>query len=59
MRWIDDVKSATGLSVYDFKQLVQERKNWCSLVGNVVKKRKRTNVESKMATAIHSFKNVA
>ena len=44
MRWMDDIKSVTGLSVNDISQLVKDRKKWNSLVNNIVKKRKRTNI---------------
>ena len=44
MRWMDDIKSVTGVSVHDFSQLVKDRKKWNSLVNNMVKKRKRTNI---------------
>jgi hypothetical protein len=44
MRWMDDIKSVTGLSVNDLNQLVKDRKKWHSVVNNIVKKRKRTNV---------------
>jgi hypothetical protein len=60
MRWMDDIKSATGLSVNDLNQLVEDRKTWNLLVNNIVKKRKRTNVYSKeKATANHCFENAA
>ena len=44
MRWMDDIKSATGLSVNYLNQLVEDRKKWNLLVNNIVKKIKRTNV---------------
>ena len=43
---MDDIKSVTGLSVNDLNQLVKDRKKWRTLVNNIVKKRKRTNVKS-------------
>ena len=56
MRWMEGIKSITGLSVNNLNQLVIGRKTWISLVNNIVKKRKRTNVYSKKkATAIQSF----
>ena len=59
MRWMGDIKSLTGLSVNDLNKLVKDRKNWKLLVKNIVKKRKRTNIYSKKATANHSFENAA
>jgi hypothetical protein len=47
MRWMDDMKSVTGLSVNDLNQLVKDRKKWNFLVNNIVKKRKRINIYSK------------
>ena len=47
MRWMDGIKSVTGLSVNDLNQLVKDRKKWKLLVNNIVKKRKRKNVKSK------------
>ena len=50
MRWMDDVKSVTGLSINDLNQLVKDRKKWRSFVYNIVKKKeekKGTNVKSK------------
>ena len=44
MRWMDDIKSVTGLSINDLNQLVKDRKKWKLLVNNTVKKTKRTNV---------------
>ena len=44
MRWMDDIKSVTGLSVNDLNQLMKDRKKWKLLVKNIVKKRKWTNV---------------
>ena len=59
MRWMD-VKSVTGLSINDLNQLVKDRKKGKLLVNNIVKKRKRTNVETKeKAMANHSFDNTA
>ena len=46
MRWIDDIKSVSGLSVNDLNQLVKDRKTWNLLVNNIAKKRKRTNIYS-------------
>ena len=43
MRWMDDIKSVTGLSVNDLNQLLKGRKSGL-LVNNTVKKRKWTNV---------------
>ena len=40
MRWMDDVKSLTDLSINDFSDLydlVKDRKKWNSLVNNIVK----------------------
>ena len=39
MRWMDDIRSVTGLSVNDLNQLVKDRKKWKLLVNNIVKKR--------------------
>ena len=47
MRWMDDIKRLTGLSVNDLNKLVKDRKKWRILVYKIVKKRKRTNFESK------------
>ena len=44
LRWMDDIKRETGLSVNDLNQLAKDRKKWHVLVNNIVKKRKRTNV---------------
>ena len=44
MRWMDDIKSVTGLSVNDLNQLVKDKKKWKLLVNNIVKKIKRTNI---------------
>jgi hypothetical protein len=44
MRWVDNIKSVTGLSVSDLNQLVKDRKKLKLLVNNIVKKRKRINV---------------
>jgi hypothetical protein len=58
MRWMDDIKSVTGLSVNYLNQLAKDRKKWNLLVNNIVKKRKRTNIYSKeKATANHFFEN--
>ena len=50
MRWMDDIKNVTGLSVNDLNQLVKDRKKWHLLVNNIVKEN---------ATANHSFDNAA
>ena len=39
MWWMDDIKSLTGLSLNDLNQLVKDRKKWCTLVYNIVRKR--------------------
>ena len=44
MRWMDDMKSVTGLLANDLNQLVKDRKKWKLLENNLVKKRKRTNI---------------
>ena len=54
MRWMDDIKSVTGLSVNDLNQLMKDRKKWKLLVNNIVKKRKRTKEK-----AMASFDNTA
>ena len=36
MRWMDVIKSVTGLSVNDLNQFVKDRKKWCSLVYIIV-----------------------
>ena len=60
MRWMDNIKSVTRLSVNDLNQLEKDRKKWNLLVNNIFKKRKRTNMYSKeKATANHSFENAA
>ena len=60
MQWMDDIKSVTEVSVNNLNQLVKDRKMWCTLVYNIVRKRKRTNVFSKeKAKANHSFENAA
>ena len=43
MRWNDDIKSITELSVNDLNQFVKDRKKWKLLVNYIVKKRKREN----------------
>ena len=56
---MDDIKSVTRLSVNDLNQLVKDRKKWKLLLNNIVKKRKRTNVQSKeKATANHPSRMV-
>ena len=57
MRWMDDIKSVTGLSLNELNQLVKDRKKWRTLVHNIVKKRKLTNVASKQTS--NPFENVA
>jgi hypothetical protein len=42
MRWMDDIKSVTGLSVNGLNKLVKNTKKWKLLLNNIVKKRKRT-----------------
>ena len=60
MRWMDDIKSVSGLSLNYLNQIMKDRKNWPTLVYNIVRKRKRTNVKSKeKAMANHSFENAA
>jgi hypothetical protein len=44
MRWMVDIKSVTVLSVNGLNQLVKDRKKSRSLVNNIVRKRKQTNV---------------
>ena len=44
MRWMDDIKSVTGLSLNDLNELVKDREKWRTLVYKIVKKRKRTNM---------------
>ena len=58
MRWMDDIKSITGLSLNDLNQLVKDRRKRRTLVYNIARKRKRTNVKCKeKATANHSLEN--
>ena len=35
MRWIEDIKSVTGLSLNDLHQLVKDTKKWRTLVYNI------------------------
>ena len=56
MRWMEDIRSVTGLSVNDLNQLVKDRKKWRSLVNNILEKRKRTREK---AMANQSFENAA
>ena len=60
MRWMDDIESVTGLSLNDLNQLVKDRKKWHTLVYNIVRKRKWTNVKSKeKKMANHCFESAA
>ena len=60
MRWMDDIKSVIGLSLYNLNQLVKDSKKWQTLLYNIVRKKKRTNVKSKeKAKANHFFENAA
>ena len=60
MRWMDDIKSVTGLSVNCLNQLVEDKEKVELVVNNIIKKKKRTNIESKKkATANHPFENAA
>ena len=40
MKWVDDIKSVTGVLVNDLNQLVKDEKKWDSLVNKIVKKKK-------------------
>ena len=42
--YVVDELDVTGLLIHGLKQLVKDKKKWLSLVKNIVKKRKRTNV---------------
>ena len=58
MQWMDDTKSVTGLTLNDLNQSVKDRNMWRTLVYNIIKKRKWTNVKSnEKAMANHSFEN--
>jgi hypothetical protein len=60
MRWMDEIKSVTGLSANDLNQLVKDRKKWNLLVKNKVKTRKRTIIYFNEKTmANHLFENAA
>ena len=61
MRWMDDIKSVTGLSLNDLNQLMKDREKGDTLVYNIVRKRKQTNVKSNKGKAManHSFGNAA
>ena len=60
LRWMDEIKSVTVLSLNDLNLLVKHKEKWRILVYNIVRKRKRTNVKSKENTmANHSFENAA
>jgi hypothetical protein len=60
MRWMGDIKCVNGLSLNDLSQFVKDWKKWRTLVYNIVRKGKRTNVKSKeKAMANHSFENAA
>ena len=57
---MNDIKSVTGLSLNYLNQLIKDRKKERTLVYNIVKKRKWTNVKSKeKVMANHSFENAA
>ena len=38
MRWMDDIKNVTGLSLNDLNHLVKNRKKWRTLVYNIVQR---------------------
>ena len=44
MRWMNDVKSVTGLLVNDLNRLVKYRKKWNLLVNKIVKKKTGPNI---------------
>jgi hypothetical protein len=45
MRWLDNIKEATGLQLEDLKEAVQDRKKWRTLVEERTRNRVRTNVK--------------
>jgi hypothetical protein len=45
MRWLDDIKKATGLRLEDLRETVQDREKWRTLVEEKTRNRVRTNVK--------------
>jgi len=45
MRWLDNIKEATGLRLEDLKEAVQDKKKWSALVEEKTRNRVRTNVK--------------
>jgi len=56
MRWLDNIKEATGLRLEDLREAVQDRKKWRTLVEEKTRNRERTNVKwiQEKAMANHS-----
>jgi hypothetical protein len=44
MRWLDNIKEATGLRLEDLREAVQDGEKWCTLVEEKTRNRVRTNV---------------
>jgi hypothetical protein len=45
MRWLDNIKEATGLRLEDLKEAVQDTKKWRMLVEEKTRNRVRTNMK--------------
>jgi hypothetical protein len=45
MRWLGNIKEATGLRLAAFKAAVQVRKTWSMLMEEKTRNRERTNVK--------------
>ena len=45
MRWLDNIKEATGLRLDALKEAVQDKKKWHMLVEEKTRNRERTNVK--------------
>jgi len=45
MRWLYNIKEATGLRLEDVKEAVQDRKKWRSLMEEKTRNKVRTNVK--------------
>jgi hypothetical protein len=45
MRWLDNIKEATGLRLEDLREAVQDRRKWRTPVEEKTWNRERTNVK--------------
>ena len=45
MRWLDNIKEATGLRLETLKETMQDRKKWRMLVEEKTRNRERTNMK--------------